>query len=708
MARGKDVEEESVKGSNSLPPLVRSAADYDDGDLSASGIDLRKIWRGVRRKLWFVVACTVVATLVGIVSAQVISSSHQAEVLLLYRKDKAKTTLGGYSINRLSLPTIIQMIKLPIHFKAVKSILGLDLDPGAISGMINVEQPRQHSNLIRITCRASTGSLAVDVVNTLANVVVKHSQELHQRQLQVAAEYFRTQSEEVRQKLAEQIEKLAEFKKEYQYYELDPSQSPLLKSLGDIETKLQDASTTYNALLVEYENLKREIEKIPSHTVRMAYEESPLKERIAHTEMALLEARTRYAPQNPKIKMLEEELTGLRDLLTKSASDEAQSKVYEKNPLKESLTLELMHLQGKLRSAQKVKEDLTETRAQMEKQLETLPEEQALLTKLTHRKNALEEELAAVDRTLKSTEVMMSVGKGDVQLYQVADRAFPFKRRWVDLLPLLGMGAGFMFGLSMVVLSELMDRRFRTRRQVEMAYTIPCVSLLPMIPRLSKKTGEKATLYYIRSLVARLEYLRKEASFSSLAIVSSAEGEGKSMVSYYLARYFQRVKKKTIVIDFDPSGNPFFDDPDKTPEVLESYLRGKATLKSLITAGEPDRIMTAGDPDLRELIRGKEMAALMKELKAKYELVIIDGPSLVEEDYGIEVAESADRVLFVVGSSTTSRSFVDASLKELDVHGSRPFGIVLNQALPDYIEDIRVRAEWQKSYGTVWKRMGAK
>jgi len=711
--------------SDTIPPSKKSPSpqqsvfkEHDEEEEFVSRIDMNKVRTGVRRHLLMVLIWGVIFACGGAGVTYFLGRTYVAEAFLVYQQERPQQLAGTYSISQFSLPTLVQMMKLPVHFKAVKSILNLEEPVDEIIETVDIGSPHNQSNLIKIACTANNPNFVVNVVNALSTVVVKHSEELTRKQLQMAYDYFDAQQKAATQKLEIQEKSIADFKKENPHFELKSGHSTLIDTAAKVQTEYQSASLAYNRLLVEFENLQREASNIPEHTVKYAYEESPLKDRIARTEMALLEARTRYAPDNPKIKILETSLQELRKMLSDVSLDERQGKVYEKNPLKEQLNVEVMRLQGKLRSAQKLKEDLADAVEDAEKELENLPQEQIQYAKLMHRKVAAEEEIRQLNNALRSTELLLSLGKGDVEIYHKADNARAYASKWnnfVQLFPLVGFILGCFFGLGLAMVVEAVDRRLCTEKQVDLAYNIPCLQVIPEIRGLAKKDSEEKLLFFMRNLAERLETMAEGSPLSSMAFTSSLPGEGKSSLAYHFARYYhERRKKKVIFLDFDYRKNPFCQEPSekitrkKAAPFVENYLHGEVPLSEIIRSGYVDCIKVGDDPNMKELIMSPWMNTLWNELQRKYDIIIIDTPSVVDDTYASNLIKFADCCIFVVGSSKITTSYVDSGLKELESKGVNINGIVLNRVLPVYVDDARVQAERKRSKRQRWRKMWGK
>lgn len=669
--------------------------------------DTRKLLLGIQRHLLAILLSSLIFTALGTWLAYKLMTTFTAEAVVLYQEDTPKNLSGGYTLTNLSMSTALDMIKIPSHFQAVKSILGLDMPLKQLQGMVNVPIPLNTSNLIRIVAKGDNANLVVDVANTLAKVSVKSGQEFTQRQLQIALDNYRNQLEIARQKLSTDLQQIEDFKKENQYFEMDAEYATLLKQLSDTRGRLSNANLRYNSMVVEYENLKREAvslpDKVPVTSTSIDYRINPTRERINTLEGALMEASAKYAPGNPKLKALRDEIESLK-AKKKTETEDKKEEILERNPTKEKIEIELMRMQGKVRSSQKIKEDVAEDLIELEKKLESLPQKQIAFAKLLQTKLIDEEQVKYLNKAAETTQLMLNVPKGSIELYQLADKAKPLKDAWwVELLPIIGLFLGTGLGILLALFLEMQDKRLWTAKQVELAYNLPVMMTIPEIPFLNKKNVEDRGLFYMRILSERLERLPKKdhgkerRSQLSLTLTSSVEREGKSMLSYELARYYERVGKKVMLIDFDHRSNMFSEDNEIPVPSIESYLRGNVSIQDIIAEGKPDR-MNLKDPtrEMKELVKSERMSQLWKTVNSEYDVVIIDAPGIIQDDYALNLSAIADHCIFIVGSSLVSKSTVDESLKELNHMGIKPCGIILNRVLPVYIEEQRTKIETKR------------
>ncbi len=666
----------------------------------ARRFDLVKIFRGILRRLWLVVASSIAFALVFGALALHLQNIYVADAYLMFEVQTSKFLPENLPLGHFTMTSATEMVTLPAHLNAVRSILGLDMSEQELGKLIDVKPPLGDSNLIDITVSASNPNLATDIANTLASVVVKDGQEYAKRQLKSAYDYLASQATTFEQKISEKIQEIADFRRAHSFIDVTPEGLIAVKGMVDSEKRLQDAIMTYNGMLIEYENLRRETARMPDTVVRSTVEDNPMQRRLLQTELALLEAKTRYAPENPKIKVLEAELTELHAMLAKPQDQNPANRPFqqwEKNPVKEQLNLNLVGLRGKVRSAQMLKDDLTAAYDAQKKNMDNLPAEEMQFSRMLDEKTRYEQDLKDTEAVMKATDMMLKLGKGDIDLYLPAGKAQAQDNILVDLLPLIGFLVGIGFGLCLAAMLEVLDPKIRTSKELDGFYTVPCLLTIPELARTTPRNAEERLKPYVSYLEESLHRLLHGREKFTLAITSSIGGEGKSTLTYCLACLWQRLGKKVVVVEWDPSSASLFEPHQVASKTAVDYLRGQANLDEIIYRGEPCRVTVGAESDLKDIIRRGKMAQLVEELQRQFDVVLMDCPGIIERDYALNILDHVKDFVFIIGSNKVKREYVDASLHECELVDIRPIGLVLNRALKIFIDDVRVQVEGRQS-----------
>lgn len=682
--------DEYAVDSNNVPEdsIVKKAG-FDD---LAARFDPAKIYRGVLRRFWLVIGCGVLSALALGLVARHMKSTYVADSYIIFDSQASRSVPEGFPLGHFTMASATEMVTLPTHLNAVRSILGLDLTEQEIMEMVDVKPPVGDSNLIDVTVSAENPTLAVDIANTLASVVVKSAQDFSRRQLKATYDYLDAQIRSNRDKTDALVKEIADFRKANPNLVVSPEGLFVVRGLEETERRFQEASANYSNLLIQYENLRREVARLPDTTPRAVIEENPVKRRLAQAEMALLEAKARYAPENPKIKVIEAELRELQGALSRPQEQvaEASASPGDKNAFKEQVNLDLVNLRGKMRSAQKLKEDIEAEYKNQLTLITNLPAEQMQFARLIDQKTRLEEELKRADSMIKVADMLLKLGKGDIDVYTTAAQAYPPDSLLLNLLPLLGFFFGIGLGALLAVVLEIADSHLRTQYEVESSYNVPCAITIPEVPLLSSRNVvEKLGFYvsYIDGLVSRKLLGRERITVS---LVSSTESEGKSTLAYCWAQQQLASGRKVAIVEWDPTSNSYFGDHQVAQRPLEDYLLGQASLDDVIYQQDIARIKAHDPKRVKEGLSRNQAERFLSELHARYDVVIFDSPGVLDEDYSLDLFHLADMTLYVIGSNKVKRRYVEAAFKECEQAEVRPQYIILNRALRIFIDDVRV------------------
>lgn len=177
-----------------------------------------------------------------------------------------------------------------------------------------------------------------------------------------------------------------------------------------------------------------------------------------------------------------------------------------------------------------------------------------------------------------------------------------------------------------------------------------------------------------------------------ILITSSYDFEGKSFVSANIAVSFAEAGKKVILIDADMINgrqNQIFNIPNNLG--FSNYLSGlnsngmeikKLTNKFIQeTAIKNLNIITSGTipPNSTELLSSDRLDQLIKDLSVFYDVVIIDGTSILNSMDSLILARKANSTIIVSDYKKTKIDDLIKSKRDIQNIGGRVIGIVVNK-----------------------------
>jgi succinoglycan biosynthesis transport protein ExoP len=235
-------------------------------------------------------------------------------------------------------------------------------------------------------------------------------------------------------------------------------------------------------------------------------------------------------------------------------------------------------------------------------------------------------------------------------------------------------------GSWLAVVLERLDRGLRSQRETAAVLGIPCIGLVPLLPpehairpdRYLLAEPFSAYAEAIRSAVATWG-LTSARSSNVILICSSIQDEGKTTLARSLAAYLGFLGRRVLLIDLDLRPGSRHGEYDDTGRIVDLFAQD-CTPAELIRhiAGAPfDYLPMAGyRRDPLALTASHQMPGLIRELRERYDCVIIDGPPVLGAIEARVLPSIVDKLLLVVKWGSTRREVSQNALRLLRQSGA--------------------------------------
>ena len=270
------------------------------------------------------------------------------------------------------------------------------------------------------------------------------------------------------------------------------------------------------------------------------------------------------------------------------------------------------------------------------------------------------------DARSSSTGGVLVIGRATVP----DDPVFPQPKK--DLL--VGLVVGALLGLGLAFVREFADDRILTEDDVERALPdVPLVATLPELDETAVAVGTDASvgIEAFRALAASVEFSRNSKPVTVIHVTSALAGEGKSTTAANLAVAFAETGTRVAVVDSDlrrPSLPGLF---GIEPGIgLAGVLAGTTTLDDALQPADgldnlqllpPGRLPS----NPTRLLYARRTEELFDQLRAQFDVVVIDSPPILPVADSLVLTQFADLVLFVVRSGNTGRRVLRRARRNL-------------------------------------------
>ena len=474
---------------------------------------------------------------------------------------------------------------------------------------------------------------------------------------------------------------LAQRKKEFDPSSGEPAADRVARErIDSLERAVETDRADLSAMSARIEILSRVIERNDAGAPRpVKTEESDrLAAELVLAQRSLEELRATYPDDWPPVVRAAARVQDLRERHAITANREILAARFA--PLREAIE-ELRELTAK---RDRVQRDLAAHEAELRPLRSRIPAGASFPgdDKLRH------DALAAAVRDLEGlrTRIALERAGGDA----VIERFEP-----AGAAPLTGaalpwlLAAAVAAGLAAAWILESLTVTLRTEHDIRRYVNLPLLAVVPEVKdpagRILPAAGHGVTEAF-NTLAALLESRATEESARLFAVTSSAPSEGKSTVACNLAVALARAGSRVLLVDADlrrGTQHKIFNVGNELG--LSAYLQGGTdTIESMMSATDVENLtlMPSGQPMQNPIpfLHAERFHALLPDLKAWYEYVIVDLPPVKSAADALIVAPLADATILVTAASQTRKDDVTYAKRMIRSVKAKLCGCVLTKA----------------------------
>jgi len=262
-----------------------------------------------------------------------------------------------------------------------------------------------------------------------------------------------------------------------------------------------------------------------------------------------------------------------------------------------------------------------------------------------------------------------------------------------------GTVLGFIFGIGLAFLIELLNDLVRTPSDVGRYLHIPLLGVIPdadedeQVRDIDLCHVVRQAPYSIisesyRRLRTNLKLSGPAESLKVLLVASGMAGDGKTSVAVNLATTFVAENKKVLLIDanfWQPALYTIF--PKEAVEAkqaefgLSTLLVGRCGCQEIIRPSGVEGLSIIDSGPLpsnpAELLGGTQMRQLIEQQRENYDYVIIDGPPILLVSVAKILARLVDGTILVFNAAATRRGVAQRTINELRETDAAVVGCVL-------------------------------
>lgn len=293
--------------------------------------------------------------------------------------------------------------------------------------------------------------------------------------------------------------------------------------------------------------------------------------------------------------------------------------------------------------------------------------------------------------TRAEQEMQKASNRADSEVIDPADPRFSMLLAPLPVkINLLSMFAGFVITFLFVFLRFVLNKKIK-EEEIRQMTSVPILGTIPRstdsINTVVVSFPNSSVAEAYRHLRSKLQFFTKDTVSPVILVTSSMPGEGKTFTSINLASAYSLLGKRTILVGFDLRKPKIYDDFNLSNEKgVSTWLIGRDKLSDCIqqTAFDNLWVLPAGPvpPNPSELTALAKTADLIKQLKERFDYIVIDSSPIGIVSDTIHLATMSDSCLLIVRPGHSLRDMMELTLNEISSNGIKGVSLVINASSP--------------------------
>jgi tyrosine-protein kinase Etk/Wzc len=517
------------------------------------------------------------------------------------------------------------------------------------------------------------------------------------------------------------------FLKAYQEYSLQDKRESSVSALNFIEDQLSSARGDLNNVEGNLQNFKEENKVVALESQAQGFFSELQGSSQKINEQAIQERLIEYLinyvkdPKNAyrSIPLIGEvNQAGVGTIIGEYNKVQLQREISlqtipKDNPIIRDLELTMNKLRGEvvlslgqLRDSYKaLKESLQQAELQANSELRTMPRKQRQFLDITRQQKVMEELYSSLLQRKIQTSISAASTLSNIQVLEPGFSGgwpvSPNPRSFYMTALLIGIAIPVGIGL----LIELLNDKVTAKADIDKFTSAPLLGEVGHSDEddvlIISGSDRKFISEQFRIIRANLQYVLPHKEKPTILVTSSMSGEGKSFIATNIGGVMAISGKKSVILEFDirkPKILKGLGIDRKNHKGITNYLMGKATIDDIILPIESmNNLYVIGcgpiPPNPAELILDSKLEDLFREVKERFDVVVVDTAPVGLVSDAIELGKYADASIYIIRHNYTFKKQIQL-IEELYSGKKLPH-------LSIAINDVQAKMGYGKYYGYV-------
>lgn len=565
------------------------------------------------------------------------------------------------------------------------------------------------TDVLRISYETDDPELSAKVVNRLMETYIQYDIRTNRADAAAAREFIEQELPVAEIAVNEAAADLQRFKDRNRIISLEDESKSAVESLAILETQISQLRAELASGQTRSRELMQQLEMdvataVTSNTLSQVPGVQQALGSFQAIQAELSQARARYTDNHPIIENLKRQEAAAYDLLQTQVAQvvtqplETEPGRLQLGTLQQQLVSQLVQTEVDRLALESRIGSLLESRDRYLDWSSTFPNLEKQQQQLVNRLRAAQTTYEGLLLRQQQIQLAENQTVGNARILDYA--SVPTDSVGTSSKLYVGAGGvgGFLMGIAIAVLLDLVDRSVKTVKEAETLFGWPVLGVIPkyrltgLTPPLEGEVVAPLTIAHAgpypmvsdayQMLQANLKFVSSDKRLKTFVVTSSVPEEGKTSVAAQLAMTISQSGRKVLLIEADlRSPNQHHVWGVMNGIGLSHVLVGEGNLEeSLQPISENLTLMTAGvqPPNPLALLDSEQMANVLGNLSQQYDMVIIDTPPLAGAADAAILGKMTDGVILVVRPRVADSASATAAKSLLSRSNATVLGLVAN------------------------------
>jgi len=447
-------------------------------------IEPTRILAALRKNIIYILLGTLGFMLLAVYSVKKDTSKSwsSASKIIRYSKKISQSSDIPYQFQDFNYETALETIRSRNNL--MELIERLDLNstatPESLFSKFEIKRGR-NSDILEIIFTSDNPILAAKGANTLSKIFIEKFNTVQNAAIDRIYTYYDKSKNAEIVKYQTAKKDIDAFLRKYKLTSLANELQIQYTLLNKLKLKKQENEADIMEYSTSITEITKSLTTLPEE-VKLRYAIRSANKKALELKLKELERQRQvYTEEHPKIMMLRSEIKQLKNTIDKAGEVEPDEVTYGTNPMKSELRVILGKTKIKYITAQENTKVLEVQIQKVQEKLEKLSQFKQQYDKLVRKKDEAKDQLKIVSSRLYDLKISIGSSKEDFKLFELAKIPhFPnpsYKKTIVILLTFLG----FFFFTLLIIIREFLDKKMKTRFDLEKRFGIEDTVALPKV-----------------------------------------------------------------------------------------------------------------------------------------------------------------------------------------------------------------------------------